>query len=127
MRLFCASLLLFLMSLPVMAQIETAPIPPPAEQSTELPPADAAPRVAEPPPVLPLRPRRRAHDAAARGGAGGMSYAGPSGAMNTSPQGSACAVTCTLQPPEEHQVSCPPGYTALCQCDAPPYSVCRRQ
>jgi hypothetical protein len=134
MRPLCASLLL-LISLSAAAQIETAPvdgapvpIPQPPEQGAPVPPpAAAAPRATEPPPVLPRYPNRRALDAAARGGSGGMSYAGPSGAINTSPHGAACAVTCSLQPPEEHHVDCPSGFTAFCQCDEPPFATCKRQ
>ena len=69
------------------AQIETMPL-----ESAPEPKERAAP------PVLPQHPLRRAVSAIANGGSGGMSYSGPSGAMNTSPEGSSCAVVCAMQP-----------------------------
>lgn len=103
----------------VHAQIQTVPL--------QDAPASAD-REAEPPPVLSQHPARPALEAVATGGSGGMSYSGPGGAMNTSPNGSTCIVTCATQPQlEQHRVDCPPGNTAFCQCDAQPYASCRAQ
>ena len=135
----CSSLL---MAAPLRAQIQTAPLEQmpsnvrapasapraTATPTTPAPAATASPDAAEPPPVLPANPLRRALEAAATGGSGGMSYSGPSGAMNTSPEGSSCAVTCALTPQlEQHETSCGKGFTAMCQCDTQPYAGCRRQ
>lgn len=104
---------------PAPAPAYVAPAPSPAAAATSRAPA--------PPPVLPLRPKRRALEAAAAD-ASGITYAGPSGAMSASPNGGSCAVTCSQGPdPEEYQVSCPPRTTAYCQCDTPPHAECRDQ
>lgn len=123
--LFAALCALAVLAMPARAQIETTPVDsasPPAQA-----PAATYRAPAEPPPVLPQTPQRRALEAAANGGSGGMSYAGPSGAMNTSPNGSSCAVTCSLQPQEQYQVRCNPGFTAMCQCDTAPMAGCHKQ
>lgn len=110
-------------TLPPMDAVEPSFTPPPAVMP-QAPQTAISQRPA--PPVLPEYPRRRAIEALAIEG-GRMSYAGPGGAMTTSPQGGTCAVTCSLSPPEEYQVVCPPGNIALCQCDEPPYAECRVQ
>lgn len=124
MRLIAPVLFLLAALAPVaQAQIETTPIdraPVSSPQQTYQP-------AHEPPPVLPLKPQRRAVEAVANGGSGGMSYAGPAGAMNTSPNGSSCAVTCNLEPVEQYQANCNPGFTAMCQCDTAPLAGCRKQ
>lgn len=141
MRQTLIACLLCLFAAPLMAQITTAPLeqtpaaprplPPPKSEAPAYEPAapvQAQPQQSEPPPVLPQNPIRRALEAAATGGSGGMSYAGPSGAMNSSPNGSSCAVTCALEPRlEQHETSCASGFTAMCQCDTPPFAGCRRQ
>lgn len=125
MRHFYALCLLLVSAVPAFAQIDTAPM------GSAPPPNTVAPAYGqgqgEPPPVLPQNPARRAIEAAANGGSGGMSYAGPSGAMNTSPNGSSCAVTCNVQPLEQYQVKCNAGFTAMCQCDVAPLAGCRKQ
>ncbi|HVT34553.1 MAG TPA: hypothetical protein VHE37_03140 [Nevskiaceae bacterium] len=100
------------------AQIETTPL----DQA----PVNA-PRSVVVPPVLPPHPVRPAIQAIANGGSGGLSYSGPSGAMNTSPDGASCAVTCSLAPREQYSIDCPAGNTAYCQCDELPYAACRPQ
>lgn len=100
-----------------------------AQAQIETMPLDAAPVVQErtPPPVLPQHPRRAAISSIANGGSGGMSYSGPSGAMNTSPEGASCAVTCATRPRETYSIECPAGNTAYCQCDSIPYAACLAQ
>jgi hypothetical protein len=112
---------------------EPAPTPPPPQATpTPAPLAVAAPppRTAVGkqvvPPVLPEFPRRRAIEAVALEN-GRMSYSGPSGALTTAANGGMCAVTCSLSPPEEYTVSCPPGASARCQCETPPYAECLPQ
>lgn len=109
-----------------------APMAAPTPEATAAPvsPALAAPPTAVStqvvPPVLPEFPRRRAIEAVALE-RGRMSYSGPSGALTTAADGGMCAVTCSLSPPEEYQISCPPGASARCQCDNPPYAECLPQ
>lgn len=115
MRIAILSCLLTLISSVALAQIQTAPMEDarvPSESS------DA------PPPVLPSKPRRPAIEAATQS-VDGVCYAGPSGAMNTSLSGSACAVTCGTKPQiEQYKTNCSLGQTALCQCDTEPYATC---
>ena len=109
---------LFLFGACALAQIDTQPL-------NEAP--VAIPRAVNTPPVLPAHPLRPAIQAIANGGSGGLSYSGPSGAMNTSPVGASCAVTCALSPREQYSIDCPAGNTAFCQCDDLPFASCRPQ
>ena len=118
----CARLLLglsiFLAGAAAHAQVETQPL---KQAQVE------APRPVNLPPVLSAHPLRPALQAIAHGGSGGLSYSGPGGAMNTSPQGASCAVTCSETPREQYSIDCPAGNTAFCQCDDLPFASCRPQ
>ncbi|HUP92288.1 MAG TPA: hypothetical protein VM074_08580 [Solimonas sp.] len=117
-------------STPMPIEPQPAPAAQPAPVQAPAPTPAPAPRLVPaqrgaPPPMLSAHPRRRALEAAANGGAGGISYAGPAGAMSTAISGAFCTVTCPDS--MEYQVSCPPGFTAFCQCDSEPYAACRQQ
>jgi hypothetical protein len=111
---------------PAPTPVPAAATPTPAPVSAVVPPPRTAVSQQVVPPVLPEFPRRRAIEAVALE-RGRMSYSGPSGALTTAAGGGMCAVTCSLSPPEEYQISCPPGASARCQCDAPPYAECLPQ
>ena len=86
--------LMLLASAAGQAQIQTAPL-------QEAPSFN--PKSVVTPPVLPAHPVRPAIQAIASGGGGGLSYSGPSGAMNTSAEGATCTVTCALTLPTVHR------------------------